>query len=212
MKSGSLLTTVLVLAMLLQTFAISRAEEARPGGRIQYPKPEPSPEGPVSEKNRANEDVKMLKKRLQESGFFKALPPDYRKVYVLLYMQEYASPALDRLGVSIEKKDKKGIREAAETLYAVSTQLQVAPVGNESKWFHFSQRGKAAVSDIRALTYRDDSQKLIEENFAKLVESCYACHRVYGGPPDKYEELTRFRQREKPLGPVPEVPRKDDTP
>ncbi len=204
-------TSLAILAALLPTAFVPsgtlHAEGEKPAERVQYPKPETKLEDPLTEKNRNNFELEQMKKGLRGSGFSGKLPPDFRKVFALLYMQDYASPALDLLKEAIGNKDIPRIREATENLHSLYSKLQKPPLSNEAKWVTISQQGKQAAVTIRSLTYRDDGQKLIDENFAKVVQSCYACHRAYGGPAEKYEELVRFKhQKDEPLKPVPDLP------
>jgi len=184
----------------------ARAEPQEKRGRIEYPAPEQRLDEPVSEKHQGDPLVEKFKEALRGSGLPAEIRPDYRKVYVLSYMQEHASPGLNALKAAIDTKDRKGTIAAAEHLHALYTVIQKSMFATDARWWTFAQEGKQAVMNVRGLAYREDNEKLLQSYFAKVVESCYACHRVYGGPPEKFEEITRFRKDLKSVGPVPKPP------
>lgn len=183
------------------------AAPSESGGRIQYPAPETRLEEPISERHADSPGVRFLKERFQNTSIKEQFPPDYRKVMMLIYMQGHASPALDLLRKAIDSKDLPLVRETTAHLHLVYSRLQRSPFANHAKWWTISQQGKSAAVTVRLLSERGDNPRLVEETFAKVVESCYACHRAYGGPTKNYEELVRFKIPLEELGPVPEVPK-----
>ncbi len=184
----------------------ARAQPEEKRGRIEYPAPENRLDEPVSKKHEGDPLVEKFKEALRGSGLPSEIRPDYRKVYTLSYMQEHASPGLNSLKIAVDAKDRKGTIAAAEHLHALYSVMQNSMFATDARWWAFAQEGKQAVMNVRGLAYRGDNEKLLQANFAKAVESCYACHRVYGGPPEKFEEITRFKKDLKSVGPVPKPP------